>query len=100
MENSASFPFQKERLGRCLGPAKNEGNEMAQWVLKDNGKVVPRRSIRRLTPGKLALSNEDEKNKHQIFTSSIRGFLGDSISLPAATPPQCNGRIFGIRTIC
>jgi hypothetical protein len=39
--NSAAFPFQKEQLGHCLGPAKNEGNEMAQWVLKDNGKVVP-----------------------------------------------------------
>ncbi len=36
-EDSASFPFQKEQLGRCLGPAKNENNEMAQWVLKENG---------------------------------------------------------------
>jgi hypothetical protein len=25
-----SFPYQKEQLGRCLGPAKNEGNEMVQ----------------------------------------------------------------------
>ncbi len=25
-----SFPYQKERLGRCLGSAKNEGNAMAQ----------------------------------------------------------------------
>jgi hypothetical protein len=40
-ENLAAFPFQKEQLGCCLGPAKNEGKEMAQWVLKDNGKVVP-----------------------------------------------------------
>ncbi len=40
-ENLAAFPFQKEHLGCCLGPAKNEGNEMAQWVLRDNGKVVP-----------------------------------------------------------
>jgi hypothetical protein len=24
-ENSAAFPFQKEQLGCCLGPAKNEG---------------------------------------------------------------------------
>ena len=40
-KDSASFPFQKEQLGRCLGPAKNEGNEMAQLVLKDNVKVLP-----------------------------------------------------------
>ncbi len=33
-EYSASFPFQKEQLGRCLGPARNEGNDMSQWVLK------------------------------------------------------------------
>jgi hypothetical protein len=31
-ENLAAFSFQKEQLGRFLGPAKNEGNEMAQWV--------------------------------------------------------------------
>ena len=29
----AAFPFQKECLGRCLGPAKNEGNVMANWIL-------------------------------------------------------------------
>jgi hypothetical protein len=40
-ENTAAFPFQKKQLGHCLGPAKSEGNEMTQWVLKDNGKVVP-----------------------------------------------------------
>jgi hypothetical protein len=33
-----SFPYQKECLGRCLGPAKNEGNAMAQWILKANGR--------------------------------------------------------------
>jgi hypothetical protein len=35
------FPFNREILGRILGPAKGEGNEMAQWVLKANGNVVP-----------------------------------------------------------
>ncbi len=36
-----AFPYQKECLGCCLGPTKNEGNVMAQWILKENGKVVP-----------------------------------------------------------
>jgi hypothetical protein len=36
-----AFPYLKECLGHCLGPAKNEGNAMAQWILKENGKVVP-----------------------------------------------------------
>jgi hypothetical protein len=31
-----AFPYQKERLGQCLGSAKNEGNTMAQWILKAN----------------------------------------------------------------
>ena len=40
-----SFPYQKECLGRCLGSAKNEGNAMAQWILKANGSVVPHRAL-------------------------------------------------------
>jgi hypothetical protein len=28
-------------LGRVLGPVCGEGNEMAQWILKANGNVVP-----------------------------------------------------------
>ena len=31
-----------------LVPAHGEGNERAQWVLKPNGLVVPRRSVRPL----------------------------------------------------
>ena len=61
---------------------------MAQWILKDNGKVEPCRSIRHLTPNELAISNEDEKSKREIFTNSICGLLGDSISLLAETPPN------------
>ena len=47
--NKEDFPHQQERLGRVLGPAKNEGNEMAQWILKDTMRIVPRRSVRPLT---------------------------------------------------
>lgn len=42
-DKTADYPHMQEVLGRCLGPAKNEGNSMAQWVLKMNGEVVPRR---------------------------------------------------------
>jgi hypothetical protein len=61
---------------------------MAQWVLKDNGKVVLCRSIRSLSATELAILNEDEKSKREIFTNSICGWLGDSISLLAETPPN------------
>ena len=41
--------YQQQRvLGRVLGPARGSGNEMAQWILEANGRVVPRRSLRPL----------------------------------------------------
>jgi hypothetical protein len=41
-QDTAQFPYLGEQLGRCLGPTKNEGNEMCQWVLQQNGQIVPR----------------------------------------------------------
>eukprot|EP00957_Ditylum_brightwellii_P084486 6424518-Ditylum_brightwellii.AAC.1 len=43
-----SFLFNNKILGCTLGPAKGEGNEMAQWVLKGNDNVVPRQTLRLL----------------------------------------------------
>ena len=48
-EQAAAFPHNPEVIGRVLGPARGEGNKMAQWVLKASRKVVPRRSLRPLT---------------------------------------------------
>ena len=33
-QHTAQFPHQKSELDRCLGPTKNKGNEMCQWVLQ------------------------------------------------------------------
>ena len=44
-QHTAQFPRQKSELGRCLGPTKNKGNEMCQWVMQQNGQVVPRRTL-------------------------------------------------------
>ena len=41
-EQTAAFPHNHEVLGQVLGPARGEGNEMAQWVFKANGQFVPR----------------------------------------------------------
>jgi hypothetical protein len=49
-----SSSYQREWMGRCLGPAKNKGNAMAQWILKENGKVVSRHTLRRHTPAELS----------------------------------------------
>ena len=81
-EQSSSFPHPSETLCRVLGPSRNAGNEMSQWVLKSNGKIVPRRSLRHLTPDETAPGNitESEKRRHFIEVTTAR--YGDSISLP------------------
>lgn len=79
-----SFPINKLKLGRVLGPIRNEGNEMAQAVLNQNGKVVPRRTIRKLTQAELC--SPIEKRKRNQFDEVIKRKLGDSVSMPPKTP--------------
>ena len=80
--NSDPFPYPTEYLGRCLGPSTGEGNKMTQWILKANGKVVPRRIVRPLKP--LEWSREEEKDKRVLFNISIREKIGDSLTpMPA-----------------
>ena len=77
-EHTASFPLQRDILGRVLGPASGEGNEMCQWILKANGRVVPRRTAIPLT---LAQQNSHtEKEKRVLFDALIAKRWGTSIS--------------------
>lgn len=69
-EQTAKFPFNKEVLGRVLGPASGEGNEMAQWVLKCNGNVVPRRTLRPLSVDEL--HSPTEIKSREIFDTLIQ----------------------------
>ena len=84
-EQGSKFPFAKEVLGRVLGPAKGAGNEMAQWILKANGRVVPRRTLRPLTPAEL--SSETEVEKRRIFDNLITKRWGTS-ALAAPVEPK------------
>ena len=52
-DKTSSFPEDKVKLGRVLGPIPNEGNEMAQDVLTSNGTVIPRRLLRKLLVSEL-----------------------------------------------
>jgi hypothetical protein len=74
------FPFNREVLGRVLGPAKGEGNEMAQWILKANGKVIPRRSSRPLKVDEI--HSVTEIKKRAIFDGLIERRWGTSINPP------------------
>ena len=56
---------------------------MTQWVLKQNGKIVPRRTMRRLTPEELARGIEIKKRSE--FNDAIKARYGYSFSLPDKT---------------
>ena len=79
-ETSASFPFPANVLGRCLGLAKKNGNEMTQWIIFKNGQIAPRRTVRRLTPEEMSRNTEMSKRKE--FDEATRVKFGDSLSLP------------------
>ena len=79
-ESSAAFPCPAHVLGCCLWPAKNEGNEMTQWVLKQNGETVPRRILCPLTPEEL--SRDSEILKRSNFTEGIKLKYGTLIPCP------------------
>ena len=84
-DQTAAFPNNKEVLGRVLGPARGAGNEVAQWILKANGRVIPRRSLR---PLKLdELHSPVEIKKRQVFDELIKRRWGSPMT-PSNTQQQ------------
>ncbi len=79
-EQKNKFPYNREVLGRVLGPAKGAGNEMAQWMLKANGNVAPRRSSRPLKVDEI--HSATELKKRAIFDGLIERRWGTSINPP------------------
>ena len=85
-ENAIRFPYQKEVLGRVLGPLENEGNYMVQTALKQNGRIVPRRTCRRLTIQEL--KSPSEAKKRATFDVDIKKLMGDSIVIVPTPKPD------------
>ena len=75
--------FNLEILGRVLGPAKGEGNDMAQQILKANGCVVPRRNAVPLITTKM--NSETEDKKRTMFDQLISKRWVTSLSPPDVT---------------
>ena len=91
IDHANKFPFGKEVLGRVLGQARGEGNEMAQWMLKTNGEVVPRR---KRIPLQVAEKHSPvEIKKREIFNDLIRRRWGDSVT-PARTDIKADVDVF------
>ena len=78
------FPYQSEKLGRCLGPSNDAGSGMAQYVLTDKGTLITIQTRRLPTPAEM--NSPTETKKREIFKNLITMKFGNS-SLP---PPNWN----------
>ena len=54
---------------------------MSQWVLKQNDQIVPRCTMRKLTPEELVRDSEIRKMSN--FDEAIKEMYGNSLSFPA-----------------
>eukprot|EP00957_Ditylum_brightwellii_P122404 9333716-Ditylum_brightwellii.AAC.2 len=82
-EQKMSYSFNKEMLGHVLGPAKGEGNEMAQWIMKGNGNVVLHQTLRLLNLEKL--KSKIKIRSYNLFDLMIERGWGTSIKPPLET---------------
>ena len=51
---------------------------MSQWMLNQNGQIVPRRTMRKLSPEELV--REPEIRKQSTFDKEIKEMYGNSLS--------------------
>ena len=71
------FPENKDKLGRVLGPLRNEVNEMAQSVVTSKATVLHRHTMRKITSSEL-LDDSEKENRTKI-DECVRTKLGDSM---------------------
>ena len=76
-ESQATFPQTKFQVGRWLGPAIDVGYALTYKILKRNGQLVPRSTIRHLTHDEL--TNPD----HIAMTKYFDDNIIQKISVPA-----------------
>ena len=62
-DSANGFPHHCLVLGRVLVPSVGVRNEMAQWILKVNVRVVSQRSTRPLCTDEIYNNNEEKKRK-------------------------------------
>ena len=74
------FPTTKKCLVVFLVPSGGEGNELSQWVLKSNGNVVPRRTVRALQLDEI--HSDTEKRKRDVFDALIERRWGSPMRAP------------------
>ena len=77
---NVQYPFSSWQLGRCLGPARNQGSGMCQHVMTDKGNVMPIQTLRRLLPTENNSPFESEKRIE--FDKYIHKRFGDPFKSP------------------
>lgn len=86
-DTSVTYPDDAMVLGRDLGPAIDVGPAMTRKVLKANGQVVYRSTVRSLTPDEIA--DPTAKEARDQFTESVNKILGDCFKYEDfATDPE------------
>lgn len=70
-----AFPSKREFLGRWLGPTDHVGQALCYYILKENGQIIARPSVRSLAPKELI--NPDEIKARNDFTEQVTGVIGD-----------------------
>ena len=68
-DSAYGFPNHRLVLGRVLGPSMGVGNEIAQWILKENGRVVSQHSACPSCTDEIY--NKNEKKKRKVFDELI-----------------------------
>ena len=78
-DSSVSFPKDKEVLGRWLGPSTDVGSAMTYKLLKSNGEVVYRSTVRPLTRDEVL--DPTHVNQRGTYDAAISVALGPAINV-------------------
>jgi hypothetical protein len=76
-DTAAKLPVSKIQLGRYLGASIDIGPAMARKILKKNGSVMYRTSVRPLTQDEI--QSPSEKKEHEEFEITIEKKFGASM---------------------
>ena len=74
---TTSFTLTEEELGKYLGPYENIGSKMSMWILKYNGEIVSRPTLRTLTDSEIA--SDTENTKRDIFNKPVNKKTGPTL---------------------
>jgi hypothetical protein len=76
-DQPASFPDEKRKIGRYLGPSRNHGSEMCSKILKANGNTRHTATFVALTDDEM--QDTEVQKLQEVFNRTLREALGPGI---------------------